>query len=156
MISILTQGVDKNPFNFSYKNNDNTNMSIDLGNVLKKVSERVPGGILVFFPSYRVMNNCYETWQDTGLINEIDRNKMVLKEPKNSSMYEHTMQMYYNAIFEGDKQGAILMGVCRGRISEGLDFSDNAARLVVIVGIPYPQVSDARVVLKKDFLDRRS
>ena len=47
------------------------------------------------------------------------------------------------------------MGVCRGRISEGLDFSDNAARCVIIVGIPYPQVSDSRVVLKKDFLDRR-
>lgn len=30
------------------------------------------------------------------------------------------------------------MAVCRGRISEGLDFSDNAARTVIIVGIPYP------------------
>jgi regulator of telomere elongation helicase 1 len=28
------------------------------------------------------------------------------------------------------------MGVCRGRISEGLDFADNAARCVVVVGIP--------------------
>lgn len=47
------------------------------------------------------------------------------------------------------------MAVCRGRISEGLDFSDNAARTVIIVGIPYPQVADAKVVLKKDYLDRR-
>lgn len=31
-----------------------------------------------------------------------------------------------------------MLGVCRGRISEGIDFSDNLARLVVIVGIPYP------------------
>lgn len=30
------------------------------------------------------------------------------------------------------------MGVCRGRMSEGLDFSDNAARMVIIVGIPFP------------------
>ena len=30
------------------------------------------------------------------------------------------------------------MGVCRGRISEGLDFSDAAARCVIVVGIPYP------------------
>ncbi len=47
------------------------------------------------------------------------------------------------------------MGVCRGRISEGLDFSDNAARCVIIVGIPYPQMVDPRVVLKKDFLDKK-
>ena len=45
------------------------------------------------------------------------------------------------------------MGVCRGRISEGLDFSDNAARCVIIVGIPYPQMTDPKVVLKKEFLD---
>jgi Rad3-related DNA helicase len=49
------------------------------------------------------------------------------------------MDRYYGSIFEEDsKKGAILMGVCRGRISEGLDFSDDAARLVIIVGIPYP------------------
>lgn len=30
------------------------------------------------------------------------------------------------------------MGVCRGRMSEGLDFSDDAARMVLIIGIPFP------------------
>lgn len=47
------------------------------------------------------------------------------------------------------------MGVCRGRISEGLDFSDNAARCVIVIGIPYPQMTDPKVILKKDYLDRR-
>ena len=45
------------------------------------------------------------------------------------------MDRYYSAVFEDESKGAILMGVCRGRISEGLDFSDNAARAVIIVGI---------------------
>ena len=65
------------------------------------------------------------------------------------------MDRYYSSIFEGEKSGAILMGVCRGRISEGLDFSDNAARCVVIVGIPYPQMTDPKVVLKKEYLDAK-
>jgi len=47
------------------------------------------------------------------------------------------MDRYYSAVFEDDR-GAILMAVCRGRISEGLDFSDKAARAVIVVGIPYP------------------
>jgi len=34
--------------------------------------------------------------------------------------------------------GAILMGVCRGRLSEGLDFKDQKARCVIVVGIPFP------------------
>lgn len=48
------------------------------------------------------------------------------------------------------------MGVCRGRISEGLDFSDDSARCVVIVGVPNPNVKDPKVLLKKDFLDRQN
>jgi Rad3-related DNA helicase len=66
------------------------------------------------------------------------------------------MDRYYSSIFEDDKAGAILMGVCRGRISEGLDFSDDAARCVIIVGIPYPQMTDPKVVLKKEYLDAKS
>jgi len=53
------------------------------------------------------------------------------------------MDSYYKSIFSKKTKnssitGALLMGVCRGRISEGLDFSDNAARCVIMVGIPYP------------------
>lgn len=45
------------------------------------------------------------------------------------------------------------MGVCRDRISEGLNFSDNAARCAVIVGIPYPNTTDLKIILKKECLD---
>jgi len=48
------------------------------------------------------------------------------------------------------------MGVCRGRISEGLDFSDKAARCVILVGIPYPQMADPIIILKKDYLQRKN
>jgi regulator of telomere elongation helicase 1 len=64
--------------------------------------------------------------------------KRLYREPKKAVEYQVIMDRYYSAIFEDEKKGAILMGVCRGRISEGLDFSDNAARCVIIVGIPYP------------------
>lgn len=48
-----------------------------------------------------------------------------------------------------------MMGVCRGRMSEGLDFSDNLARMVIIVGIPFPQAYEPKVVLKKHYLDTK-
>ena len=66
------------------------------------------------------------------------------------------IQSYYETIFRKDRTGAILMGVCRGRISEGLDFSDNAARCVVLVGIPYPQMADPIVILKKEYLQKKN
>lgn len=33
----------------------------------------------------------------------------------------------------------------RGKVSEGLDFSDRSGRAVVITGIPYPHLMDAKV-----------
>ena len=46
-----------------------------------------------------------------------------------------------------------MMAVCRGKISEGLDFSDDAARAVFIIGVPYPMLIDPKTVLKRHFLD---
>ena len=53
-------------------------------------------------------------------------------------------------------RGAVIFGVCRGKISEGLDFSDEAARAVVLVGIPFPMLVDPKTILKKDYLDKRT
>ena len=52
------------------------------------------------------------------------------------------------------KKGAIIFAVCRGKISEGLDFSDDAARSVIIIGIPYPMTIDPKTILKKHYLDK--
>jgi Rad3-related DNA helicase len=112
----------------------------DLATTIAKISTRVPGGILIFFPSYKVMNDIYERWTKSGGLHKIQMIKKVLKEPSNAAEYQIIIDRYYSSIYEDEdgKGGAILMGVCRGRISEGLDFSDNAARMVIIIGIPFP------------------
>jgi len=69
------------------------------------------------------------------------------------------IKKYYKAVYDDSKKGksgAILFGVCRGKISEGLDFSDKAARAVVIVGVPYPSLVDSRTILKREYLDKRA
>ena len=40
------------------------------------------------------------------------------------------------------------------KLSEGLDFSDDFARLVTVVGIPYPNLGDYKVELKRAYMDR--
>ena len=54
-----------------------------------------------------------------------------------------------------DKEGAIYMGVCRGKLSEGVDFADGRGRVVMITGIPYAPYMDPKVVLKKEYIQRR-
>ena len=48
----------------------------------------------------------------------------------------------------------MIFAVCSGKISEGLDFSDDAARSVIIIGIPYPMTIDPKTILKKHYLDK--
>lgn len=48
-------------------------------------------------------------------------------------------------------KGGLLLAVCRGRASEGIDFSDNNARCVVTLGIPYPNVQDEEVNFKRNY-----
>ena len=51
--------------------------------------------------------------------------------------------------------GCVLLAVCRGKVSEGIDFSDNKGRVVIITGLPYAPLLDPWVVLKKQYLDER-
>ena len=50
--------------------------------------------------------------------------------------------------------GAMLLAVMRGRSAEGADFKDDAARCVVIVGVPYPPRFDAATRLKIEHAGR--
>jgi hypothetical protein len=43
------------------------------------------------------------------------------------------------------QRGACLLAVCRGKVSEGLDFADSRARLVLLTGIPYAPAMDPKV-----------
>ncbi len=47
--------------------------------------------------------------------------------------------------------GALLLAVCRGKVSEGLDFADNNARAVICVGIPFPNIKDPQVDQKQKY-----
>ncbi|CDW84129.1 regulator of telomere elongation helicase 1 [Stylonychia lemnae] len=158
-ISILTKGVKQNSFNFSYQNRENEKALIDLGVSIQQISKVTPGGILVFFPSYRYLRKCDELWENSNIKQQIEKFKRIFLEPKELINYKQTMDSYYKTIFNEDQNesnnGAILMGVCRGRISEGLDFSDNAARCVIVVGIPYPLYTDPKVILKRNYLDKK-
>ena len=51
-------------------------------------------------------------------------------------------------------KGAVFFAVCRGKVSEGLDFSDANGRAVIITGLPYPALNDPKVRLKREFLDK--
>ena len=56
---------------------------------------------------------------------------------------------------EGAK-GAILGGVFRARLSEGIDFKDDQARLAIIVGIPLPNIMDPYIIIKRELMSLKN
>ncbi len=50
----------------------------------------------------------------------------------------------------------LLFTVYRGKNTEGINFSDDEARMVICIGVPYPNLSDIKVQLKREFLDKRN
>jgi fanconi anemia group J protein len=48
---------------------------------------------------------------------------------------------------------AMLMCFCSWKLSEGIDFADDSAPAIFVVGFPYPCVIDPRVVHKQVYHD---
>jgi len=109
--------------------------------------------MMIFFPSYALMNHSYNLWKSEDILSKMD--KKVYKEPQTAKEYQNVIKNYYKSVFD-HKEGAILMGVCRGRVSNSLEFRDNAARCVIVVGIPQANLTEPRVILKKDYLDSKT
>uniref|UniRef100_A0A915HRT0 ATP-dependent helicase C-terminal domain-containing protein n=1 Tax=Romanomermis culicivorax TaxID=13658 RepID=A0A915HRT0_ROMCU len=81
--------------------------------------------------------------------------KPVCLEAKFKDEFENSLKLYSDFLQKDPKRGASFFAVCRGKLSEGFDFSDNAARCVVIVGIPYPPMMDPKVILKQCYLNEK-
>jgi len=90
------------------------------------------------------MEKLYARWQITGCLKELSKIKVVICEPRRGDQLEKLIDKYYKAIQNAavtsgqnprSTTGALFLAVYRGKISEGLDFSDNNARAVVAVSI---------------------
>lgn len=113
----------------------------DLGQLVLQVCESVPHGVLCFFSSYTMMDSQIQRWRETGTWNQLERYKHILTEPKSNYELEEIMSDFRGVIKDtADRPsacgitGALLFAVFRGKVAEGIDFSDNEARAVLTVG----------------------
>lgn len=152
-IGTVGKGPDGVTLNSNFETRYSASYQASLGNTIVNFSRIVPNGMLIFFPSYPVMDKCIEYWKENNIYNRITQYKPVFVEPKGKMDFQDAMFEYYEKINDPSLNGAIFIAVCRGKVSEGLDFSDANGRAVVITGLPYPPYMDPKVVLKMQFLD---
>ena len=75
----------------------------------------------------------------------IVRYKAPVIEPRDSALFPQAIDEYKARLDDPTTGGAVFFAVCRGKVSEGLDFSDRAGRGVIITGIPYAGLKEAKV-----------
>jgi Fanconi anemia group J protein len=120
---------------------------VGIAEVLEQLLPAIPGGALLFVQSKSIRTGLVATWRRSGSFARLDKIKRIFVEAPKA--YEHYIDALKN---EG---GGLLVAVCRGSLSEGMDFTDSQARAVFAFGIPFPNLFDADVCLKREYNDAR-
>lgn len=152
-VKIVSQGPDGTQLNSNFQNRDNPKYICSLGRTILSFSRVTPDGLLVFFPSYPIMTKCQEMWQAEGIWSSINSIKPIFVEPQRKDTFNAIINDFYAKINDPTAKGACFMAVCRGKVSEGLDFADMNGRAVIITGLPFPPLKDPRIILKKKYLE---
>jgi chromosome transmission fidelity protein 1 len=122
----------------------------ELGATLLHLCRSVPSGMVVFLPSYSYEAHLVQHWKRSGIWNDLQKIKSIYREPKQSSQLDTTLQAYSRDALKG----ALLFSVVGGKMSEGINFSNDMARCVVVVGLPYPDITDPELLEKMAMMDR--
>lgn len=123
----------------------------------------VPEGIVVFFSSFDYEGKVYEAWKASGILARIMKKKHIFREPKKNTDVELVLKEYKETIDElssvnakcdpASRNGAVLLAIVGGKISEGINLSDGMGRCIVMVGLPYPSPSDIELMERVKYID---
>lgn len=164
-VRVVGRGVSGKALSSKFGRRDDPEYISELGNTLASLCRNIPGGILIFFPSYASMEKNIQRWGGpappdrvpvrVGVASVLSSQekkriirpkhvfhmvpghfrpvggesspwqrllawKPIVVEPRSSSDLTDVISEYKKMIAAPNGPGAILMGVCRGKISEGV------------------------------------
>ncbi|XP_066446995.1 ATP-dependent DNA helicase DDX11 isoform X3 [Eleutherodactylus coqui] len=155
---VLCSGPTNQQLEFTYEKRALPDMMDETGRILANLCNVVPGGLVCFFPSYEYEKLILGRWEKTGLLGRLAVKKKIFQEPKKASGVERVLSEYSRCIklsgqSAGPLTGALLFSVVGGKMSEGINFSDDLGRCVVMVGMPYPNIRSPELQEKMLYLD---
>ena len=150
-VTILKKAIKGRTFNFSYKERDWKDIAKDLGYTIIEICKVTPGGIVIVFQSSGFMRQITTLWDTYGISRSISQIKQIFIEPKENQNVKFALPEYYKAALNS---GGMLIVSSTGIVVEGLDLSDDAARTIVQIGIPFPNLGDPKTIMKKEYLDK--
>nr|XP_005900409.2 PREDICTED: TFIIH basal transcription factor complex helicase XPD subunit [Bos mutus] len=132
---IIGRGNDQVAISSKFETREDIAVIRNYGNLLLEMSAVVPDGIVAFFTSYQYMESTVASWYEQGILENIQRNKLLFIETQDGAETSVALEKYQEACENG--RGAILLSVARGKVSEGIDFVHHYGRAVIMFGVPY-------------------
>ncbi|GMM30278.1 DNA helicase [Martiniozyma asiatica (nom. inval.)] len=139
-------------FEFSFEHRNDSKVINDLGLGLLDLLSNVPEGAVAFFPSYKYLEQVVKVWKSSHVYEKLESLKPVFIEERSSSV-DSVLSNYAHSI-QVDKKGAFLLSVVGGKMSEGINFSDELARAVIMIGLPYPNAFSGDLIAKMDYIEK--
>ncbi|KAI5364320.1 putative helicase-like, DEXD box c2 type, ATP-dependent helicase [Septoria linicola] len=128
---------------------------IRAGNALLQIAPKVQGGMVVFFPSYGYIDNVLRAWKSAGVTARLEAIKQVFFDTRGTAKKD-PFTAYTAAIHSNPTRGALLLSVIGGKLSEGINFSNELGRCVIVIGLPFPNPSDPGWKAKMEYLEERA
>jgi len=149
-LECLSVGPSNCKLDFRHQYRTTNDVCDEIGRSLVEICKVVPSGIVVFLPSYTYEAHLMRRWKATGLLQSLQRYKKVHREPKSSQQVELALEGYSR---DATSTGALLLSVVGGKMSEGINFANDMARCVMVVGLPYPDITDPELKEKMSTMD---
>ena len=147
---IIARGSDQVAMTSKFETREDVAVIRNYGNLLVELSNTVPDGIVCFFTSYLYMESTIASWYEQGIIDSVQKNKLLFIETQDAAETSLALYNYQRACENG--RGAILLSVARGRVSEGIDFDHHFGRCVVMFGIPFVYTQSRRLKARLEYL----
>ncbi|SCV99988.1 LAFE_0B06942g1_1 [Lachancea fermentati] len=138
-------------FEFTFDKRESQELVDDLFYFLSNLAKAVPSGIVVFFSSYNYLDFIVKSWHEKGFFDKLNEEKTIYSESSDNLdiLSEYTQHI------DNSKKGAFLFAVVGGRLSEGINFKDDLARAVVMVGLPFPNLFSGELIMKRKHLEKK-
>ncbi|XP_050506968.1 general transcription and DNA repair factor IIH helicase subunit XPD [Diabrotica virgifera virgifera] len=147
---IVSKGNDQVAISSKFETRDDNAVIRNYGQLLVEVAANVPDGIVCFFTSYLYLESVVASWYDQGVIDNLQRYKLLFIETQDSAETSFALMYYIKACESG--RGAVLLSVARGKVSEGVDFDHHLGRAVLMFGIPYVYTQSRILKARLDYL----
>ncbi|ODV61162.1 DNA helicase [Ascoidea rubescens DSM 1968] len=146
-------------YDFSFLSRNNVNMLIGLLKSIIHITKSIPDGIVMFFPSYKYMDQVIGIWKakERKSWDKLNEMKKIFYESSDSSDINKVLNDYSDHILNSDNNnnnnGGLLFSVVGGKMSEGINFSDSLARGILMIGLPFPNLFSGKLISRRKYIE---